>query len=230
MVHPAATRLSHFLNLKSQIPNLKSSISILSCMALLTGWVIAQTPVKAPLGKYTSLWTNSPFTSKPPPPEAGPTSSVFDDYALAGVSPISGGHRITLIDKKNPDVRITVDSDNPRSKFTVVKVTRKPGSPLDTTVTLKQGNLEGTVKYDDKLLTLVAAPKIAPPPPPVIQVPGQPAPAAQGQPLPQRQPRPRVVPPPAPQPQAIPGQQGQPQFQQGQPAQMGNQRPERRRN
>lgn len=206
---------------------MKSSISILSCLVLLTGWAVAQTPKKAPLSKYTTLWTNSPFTSKPPPPEAGPESNPMDDYALAGVSPISGGYRVTLINKKTPDQRITVDTDNPKSQFKVVSVSRKPGDPMGTTVTLTNGNLKGTVSYDDKLLTLVAAPKVAAPPP-GLQVPGQPQ-APPGQPQPQRQPRPRVVPPPPAQP-AQQAQPGQLQIQQGQPAQQGNQRPERRRN
>ena len=34
-------------------------------------WAAADLPKKAPITKYTGLWTNSPFTSKPPPPEAG---------------------------------------------------------------------------------------------------------------------------------------------------------------
>jgi hypothetical protein len=210
---------------------LKSSIPIFSCLVLLTGWAVAQTPKKAPLSKYTTLWTNSPFTSKPPPPEAGPESNPLDDYALAGVSPISGGYRVTLIHKKTPDERITVDTDNPKSQFKVVSVSRKPGDPLGTTVTLTNGDIKGTVSYDDKLLTLVAAPQAAPQAPPGVPIPGQPQ-VPPGQPQLQRQPRPRVVPPPPAQP-GQPGQQvqpGQPQIQQGQPAQQGSQRPERRRN
>lgn len=224
MVHSAAARLIHRFNsqnLKSQISNLKHSFSILICAALLTGWSVAQTPKKAPLSKYTTLWTNSPFTSKPPPPEAGPESNPLDDYALAGVSPISGGYRVTLIHKKNPDERITVDTDNPRSEFKVVSVSRKPGDPLGTTVTLTKGNIKGTVSYEEKLLTLVAAPQTAKPP--GVPIPGQSV-VPPGAPVPQRQPRPRVVPPP---PAAQPGQ---PQIQQGQPAQQNLQRPERRRN
>ena len=63
----------------------------------LTGWVVADLPKKAPITKYTRLWKDSPFTSKPPPPEAGPVVNILDDYALAGVSPILNGDRKSVV-------------------------------------------------------------------------------------------------------------------------------------
>lgn len=157
----------------------------------------------------------------------------LEDYALIGVSPIAGGYRVSLINKKNPEERLLVDTDNPAAKFKILNVTRKPGDPLGTVVRLSTGTVTGTVTYDDKLLTLVAAPAKAAAPGQPPQ-PGQPPGAQPPQPQPnpgQRQPRPRVVPPPTP----VPGvQQGQPQqipqVQQGQPGQQNNMRPERRRN
>jgi hypothetical protein len=202
------------------------SNSVLLLLAL-SGLAAADLPKKAPISRYTSLWTNSPFTSKPPPPEAGPANNPLDDYALIGVSPISDkdGYRVTLINKKKPDERITVDSNKSASGFKILGVTRKPGDPLGTVVRMSSGSMTGTVSFDQKLLTIAAAkapPQAAPP-----QVPGQPAaqaaPAGQ---VPARQPRPRVVPPPAPQAGA-PTQSGQPV----QPVpQSGNQRPARRGN
>ncbi len=161
----------------------------------------------------------------------------LEDYALIGVSPIAGGYRVSLINKKNPEERMIVDTDNPAAKFKILNVTRKPGDPLGTVVRLSTGTVTGTVTYDDKLLTLVAAPAKAPPgqPPQPGQPPGTPQPQPQPNNPAQRQPRPRVVPPPAPQagapgvPQA-PQQQQNPQIQQGQPAQQNNMRPDRRRN
>ena len=94
-----------------------SAPRILLLALALTGWAAADLPRKAPITKYTGLWTNSPFTSKPPPPEAGPVANPLEDYALAGVSPISGGYRVTLLNKKKPDERITVDSDKPKERF-----------------------------------------------------------------------------------------------------------------
>lgn len=204
------------------------SNSVLLLLAL-TGAALADLPKKAPISRYTSLWTNSPFTSKPPPPEAGPENNPLGDYALIGVSPISGSnrYRVTLINKKKPDERLTVDSDKTVGGFKVLSVTRKPGDPLGTVVSMSSGSATGTVSFDEKLLTIAAkAPPQAAPP----QVPGQPpqaVPAGQVQP-PQRQPRPRVVPPPAPQAgaQAQPGQPVQP----AQPAPHNSQRPTRRGN
>lgn len=194
----------------------------------------ADLPKKAPISRYNGLWTNSPFTSKPPPVGPGEVANPLDDYALIGVSPIGGsGYRVTLINKKKPEERITVDSDKPvKDGFKVLEVIRKAGDPLGTTVRMNSGSMTGTVAFDTKLLTLVSAPKAAPPQPgqppqagqPVLPPPGTP-PAQPGQPgQPLRQPRPRVVPPPTPQSgaQVLPNQPA-PQTNQ-------NQRPSRRGN
>lgn len=198
----------------------------------LAGVAAADLPKKAPLNRYSSLWSNSPFTSKPPPANPGEVANPLDDYALIGVSPIGGtGFRVTLINKKKPDERITVDSDKPpKDGFKVLEVIRKAGDPLGTTVRMNSGSMTGSVSFDTKLLTLAAAPKAAIPQP--GQPPQPPQPGQPPQPIdpnnPQRQPRPRVVPPPAPpQPggQVQPGQPAQPNAQ---PVQ--NQRPARRGN
>lgn len=169
----------------------------------LAGIACADVPKKAPLSKYTGLWTNSPFTSKPVGPEQTPEEDIFKDYALIGISPISNsGYRVTLINKKNPEERKIVDSGkaDPTFPFTIVGVERKPGDPLGTAVRMKSGTKTGLVRIDEKLLTL-AAPKAAP----VVnqpnqQPPGQPQLQPGQQPANgQRQPRPRVIPPPAPQ-------------------------------
>ena len=213
-----------------KFPNANPALALLA----LTGVAAADLPKKAPLSRYQSLYTNSPFTSKPPPAESGPESNPLDDYALIGVSSIGGtGYRVTLINKKKPDERITVDSDNAKSGFKILGVTRKSGDPLGTVVKMSSGSMEGTVSFDQKLLTLVAAA-----PKPVVQQPGQPPQPGQvqpGQPVqpggPQRQPRPRVVPPPTPQVggQVPPQNQGIPQpVQQIQQNNPNQQRPSRR--
>ena len=167
----------------------------------LTGVAMADVPKKPPLSRYTTLYTNSPFTSKPPPAEVGPESNPLDDYALIGVSSIgkiSGteSYRVTLINKKKPEDRITVTSGDTKSAFQILGVVPKPGSPLDTVVKMSSGSMTGTVAFDEKLLTIAAAVPKAPIPGQVVQ-PGMP-PQLQGQPMPQRVPRPRVVPPPPP--------------------------------
>lgn len=184
---------------------MKFSLSSQACLLLaFTGAGLADVPKKALLTRYTSLYTNSPFTAKPPPPEAVDAPNPLDDYALIGVSSIGQvgkdeGYRVTLINKKKPEDRITVNSGQ-KSDFKILQVIRKPGNPLGTVVKMSAGLKEGTVSFDEKLLT-IAAP--APKAPPATQpgqppIPGQPPVLQPGQPIAQRQPRPRVVPPPAP--------------------------------
>ncbi len=175
--------------------NLPVSLALLLGLA---GAAAADVPKKPTLNSYNKLWTDSPFTSKPPPPEAGPVANPLDDYALIGVSPIGGNdYRVTLINKKKPDERIMVDSGPGREGFRVLGVIRKPGNPLGTIVQMASGALTGTVAFDEKLLALVAPPAAKP-----QQVPGQPPIPGQLMPPGQPQPRavrPRVVPPPTPQ-------------------------------
>lgn len=217
-------------------------IPVTSCFLLaLAGLASADLPKKQPLQTYSVLWNNSPFTSKPPPPPPGETVNPLEDYALIGVSPIGGDqYRVTMINKKKPDERIMVFSDSTTSDFKILGVTRKAGDPLGTEVKMSSGSSTGTVKYEEKLLTL-ATPA---PPKPQVAKPGQPpmpGQVPQLQPGQQRQPRPRVVPPPTPgvQPGVQPVQKSQqaPQFQgggrgqsQSSQSQRNFSRPERRRN
>ena len=180
----------------------------------LTGVAMADVPKKSPLSRYTGLYTNSPFTSKPPPAEAGPEMNPLDDYALIGVSSIgkiSGAesYRVTLINKKKPEDRITVTSGDAKSELQILGVVPKPGSPLDTVVKMSSGSMTGTVAFDEKLLAL-ATPVPKAPIPGQPPLPGQPMP----QPIAQRMPRPRIPQPPAgvtgqvqPVPQPIPQNQ-----------------------
>lgn len=169
---------------------------ILLLSLALTGWAAADLPKKAPITKYTGLWTNSPFTSKPPPPAPPDAVDPLSDYCLAGVSPVAGGYRVTLLNKKKPEERITVDPDNPKGDFKILEVTRKSGDPLGTTVRISSGAVTGTVSFDEKLLVLAAPPAVkTAPKPPTAGAPGAPgAPPMPGNPA-VREPRPRVIPP-----------------------------------
>lgn len=189
---------------------------ILLVALALTGWVAADLPRKAPITKYTRLWTDSPFTSKPPPPPPGEVANPLEDYTLVGVSPVPGGYRVTLLNKKKPDERIMVEGNQETEGFKILEVIRKSGDPLATVVKLKSGAVTGTVAFEDKFLTLAPPPAAKPTPPQPGVRPGQ-QPLQPGQPGQPgvRQPRPRVVPPPAQSPQ------------QAQPAN-NNQRPSRR--
>lgn len=167
-----------------------------------TSTLVMAAPPKAPLTKYTPLWTNSPFTSKPPideGPAAGP--NPLEDYALGGISPITGGYRVTLLNRKNPEERVTIDTDRKDQAhgFVVDSVDRKPGDPLATVVHLTKGANKGSVEFDSALLTLKAPPppqqaqQARPGAPPVL---GQPQIGVPGTPIPGV--RNRVVQPPVP--------------------------------
>lgn len=189
----------------------------------LCGVAAADVPKKVPETRYASLWMNSPFTSKPPPPESAPESNPLEDYALLGVSPIGEGRfRVTVISKKSPEERIYVESDKEnKQNLKILNINKKPGDPLGTTVKMSSGSKTGTLEFDEKLLTL-APPAAAtrqpnqPGQPGMAVQPGQPVvnPGQPGQPVqagqqqtqvqpgqaPARQPRARVVPPPTAQP------------------------------
>ncbi|MEI7912842.1 MAG: hypothetical protein WCK77_24720 [Verrucomicrobiota bacterium] len=176
--------------------------SLLLLLAI-SGLNAAELPKKAQLSRYSSLWDNSPFTTKPPPTPTGPVENPFDNWALKGVAPIAGGYLITLINKKNPAEAVPpIDTDRP-SEYKVLSIERDPDNALGTVVYLSKGDLKGSVTFDEKL-SIPKPPAVKPghklpgqPP-----VPGQP-PQLQPQPQPvapvvdTRQPRARVVPPPA---------------------------------
>jgi len=190
------------------------------------GVAFAGAPQKKNVNSYSPLWTNSPFTSKPPPAERGPEVSAFDDWALGGVSEIDGGYMVTLLHKKNAGetqiirpsgTRVTTKGEMKHlppgdpAAFKVERVEFGKSSWKETTVQLSSGGRVGAVKFDDKLLAPTASAAPAPGRPP--GQPGQPVlpgqPGVQNPPgviTPQqpgvRPPRQRVLPP-------VPNLQGQ---------------------
>jgi len=174
--------------------------------------VLADVPQKVQPNKYSQLWTNSPFTSPPPLPPPAEESNPLDDYVLLGVSPIANGYRVTMLNRKSPDQRITVEPGN--EDYEVVSVTRRRGDPLGTVVRMSTGTKEGDVSFDESLLRLTPPP--AAPQQQQQQQQGQPQrgqqvpPVVPGQPNPV-QTRQRVVPPPG-----VPGAPAAGQSQPGQ--------------
>ncbi len=158
----------------------------------------ANTPTKEPLVKYTGLWTNSPFTAKPVVVSSGPTVNPFEDFTLTGIAPVPGGHRITIINKKNPDIKRVIQPGG-SDEFKVVSVNRNPEKSLGTTVTLSSGSVQGTVTFQPELITLKTAPTAPVEQQQIIQPPVDPPPNQNPQAQTgQRLPRPRIMPPPTP--------------------------------
>lgn len=178
---------------------MKFSQILLLSAALAAPAALADVPQKASLNKYSRLWTDSPFTAKPPPPDTAPEENPLDDYVLLGVSPIGqDSYRVTILNKTNPEERITIEPGD--EDFKVLSVTRRRGDPLGTVVRLSTGRVEGDVSFDTNLLTLTPPPA-APQQQPQQQIQPQVQPGQQpvpGQPAQQQaQVRQRVVPPPA---------------------------------
>lgn len=191
-------------------------------VSLAAGIASAEPPRKPPLTTYTKLWSDSPFTSKPPPPTAKEEDSAMADWTLGGVSEVEGGYMVTLLHKKNAGESMILRPANVQ-KSTADKIEwLKPGDPgtfkldrveygkggwKDITVHLLAGTRSGTVRFDEKNLNPKASAPAQgnrpgqpvpgqPVPQPGAVKPNQPTPAAPGV----RQPRQRVVPPaPAPQ-------------------------------
>jgi hypothetical protein len=183
------------------------AITFLFSTLAVAGMALGDVPKKPPLNSYSKLWTDSPFTTKPPPPEVAGPENPLSDYGLIGVSPIGGdNYRVTILNKKSPDEpRIYLETGREVAGFKLLKVNRKHGDPLATTVQVQTGSSTGTISVDEKLLTLATPPppKVAAPAPGgqngAPPVPGQPPqPGANNAPQPGngRTPRPRVVPPP----------------------------------
>lgn len=153
--------------------------------ASLAGAAMAGVAETRPKQVYSHLWNNSPFTErKQELPK--PVSNPLEHYALAGVAPVPGGYRITLLDRRNPGARMVLAD---RSEFSLLSVDYSPQHPLDTKVHLSLNGQQGFVTFDENLLKLTNPPAPAAPNAPAV---GQPNETGA------RQPRPRVANPPAP--------------------------------
>jgi hypothetical protein len=125
-------------------------------VALGAAGVFAAPPKKQPIGRYVSLWTNSPFTVKPDPvvPEEAP--NALEDYVLTGVSKLPEGYFVVLMNKKKREERIRIaPNDQNEAGFKVVKVTQDPYDYMKTEVEISVGGGKtGLVTYEEKYLAL----------------------------------------------------------------------------
>ena len=137
--------------------DMKTFLTSTALIAFAISTALGDVPKKIPLYQFAYLWTESPFTSKPPPPNPPDAVNPLDDFTLTGIAPVPGGYRVTIISKKDPTVKeiISPDGDGP---FKVISVNRNPGQTLGTTVVLSNGSMQGTVSFEPDLITLNSAP------------------------------------------------------------------------
>ncbi len=126
---------------------------------------LAAPPQKPDKRRYTPLWTNSPFTVKPPPniPTGPPPVNPMDNYALGGFTKFPDGYFVVLINKKDPKQKEVIQPGS-HSDFKVLKVTEGVEKIVDgklvnegASVLLSSGSMQGEVKYDEKILAMKAA-------------------------------------------------------------------------
>ncbi|MBN8458592.1 MAG: hypothetical protein J0M04_12215 [Verrucomicrobia bacterium] len=170
-----------------------------------------EVPKKVPQTRYSPLWNESPFTTKPITEVPIPEKNPFEDMALRGISPLAGGgYLITVVtDKKHPEETEIINTAR-STEYKVEKVERDPINRLGTVVHIKKGSVAGTITYDEKISSAPKTPqpqKQQQPGAQPQQIPGQPTiPGQPGTPDGIRQPRQRVVTPgvPGATPGAIP--------------------------
>lgn len=192
---------------------MKTLSSITIILAALLNTALANTPKKEPVSRYQSLWTNSPFTSKPPIVQAGPAANPLEDYTLTGIAPVPGGYRVTIVSKKNRDLKKVIVSGE-SGDLSIISVNRNPGQKLGTEVVLSTtSGIQGTVRFEPDLIKPKAAPAVVQnqeqnTQPPGINNPNPPINNGAA-PVEKRQPRPRIAPTePAQQNQNNPAGQG----------------------
>lgn len=209
---------------------MKTPLFSILAVSLAAGTASAEPPKKPPLTTYTKLWSDSPFTTKPPPAAMKEEDSAMADWTLGGVSEVDGGYMVTLLHKKNAGESMIIRPRNIQKVTADAIEWLKPGDPgtfkldrveygkggwKDISVHLMAGTRSGVVRFDEKNLTPKASAPAAgtrpgQPGQPGQGGPGQPVPGQPGaQPTPNqptpaapgtRQARQRVV-PPAPAPQ-----------------------------
>lgn len=174
---------------------MKHSLSALSTVVLT---LLAQVALSAPPAtpspsRYSTLSTDSPFTTKPVVVGIE-APNPLEDYALGGITPLAGGnYMVTLLYKKKPDERIYIPGN--KEGFKLLEVRPGTKGPLSTTAMISNGTKTGLVSFDDKLLVIKA--NVAKPQPGQPGQPGQPNP--NGQPMLNGQPvlngQPQIQPP-----------------------------------
>jgi hypothetical protein len=121
----------------------------------LTAPLLADAPKKPLPSRYLTLHTSSPFTTPAPPvsQNTGPEINPMDEWALGGVTKFPDGYFVILLNKKKPDEKKIIQP-GVHSEFKVLSVKDGGMDYTATTVTLQNGDKQGIVEFDSKMLTI----------------------------------------------------------------------------
>lgn len=177
-------------------------MKILPTLLLTAGLVCAEVPNRPTLTRYSQLWRDSPFTSKPVRETAvRDVDNPLDDYVLGGISKLQDGYYAVLINKKKPDEPKVIKPGG-TTDYEVLSVDWDAKNWKNTIATVRSGRYQAQIGFDEEVLAKTNTPPPAPLKPPNLQLPNvpglrQPANNANNQGR-ARRPRPRVVRPPKP--------------------------------
>jgi len=127
--------------------------------------LLGNPPRKRSMNELSSLWINSPFTTKP---AAALAQNSLNEWTLAGISGNPNtGYTVTLLNKKDRNNRKRIhtsglNNEKSTSGFKVLEVNQASGSNYKTSkVKVSIGSDIGWVEYDQAILS---APKVKAPP------------------------------------------------------------------
>lgn len=126
-------------------------------LAPLVPVAVAETPRPPTLTRYSRLWTDSPFTSKPAGPASISPDNPLNDYVLGGASRLNDGYYVILLNKKKPEEKKVIRPGS-SSEFEILAVNWSSTAWKDTTVTVRHGANTATLGFDEQALKVQTPP------------------------------------------------------------------------
>lgn len=122
--------------------------------------VIPKEPV---LKRYESLWTDSPFTSRPPAVVPPDRRNALKDYTLASLCRVKHGWHVVLLHKKDRNKRIRLEPrGSSESGFKVISVENPTTRQARVEIEARGG--KGWVRFESEFLEIRMATTGRPPP------------------------------------------------------------------
>jgi len=126
------------------------------CLMALPMVALADAPSKKQLSRYSALWTDSPFTTKPQIENKSEAIDALADWMLAGVSSVENGYFVTLMDKRDRSKRIRLAPGLSNNSGIELVSVNMGESYRDTKVKLRANGQVGELKFDTAALKAVS--------------------------------------------------------------------------